>query len=84
MQAGEVEAIGGEIPVAGVFEVILVDGVVDDPLQVALRVAYLELDFEVVVSAPTPGGCGFPSFLSLSNRNVILAPNSHTQESRLT
>jgi hypothetical protein len=54
MHAHEVDALGDEIPMAGMFEVGLVDGVVDDALQVTLRVPHVELNLEFVVSASAP------------------------------
>ena len=85
VQAGEVEAVGDEIPMTGVFEVILINGVVDDPLQVTLRVAYIQLDLEVIVGAPTSADAGLCHRLSsctYSCRSLIGALYSlrlHTQ-----
>ena len=42
VECGEADAVGLEVLVSGVFEVVLVVGVVDDALQVTFVVAYLE------------------------------------------
>ena len=47
VEAGKAEAETGQILVAGVFEVILINGVVDKALEIAFVVADVQSEFEI-------------------------------------